>query len=304
MTNRWTFVLIAVALFGAACQEDMEDVSQVTKFRILAVQADPPEVAPGDGATLKLLFADPAGEGRDVEIVWLTCVGEFSPTSDISTGCEPIWLPQIASAAEGGDEYPIPFTPMGILDLLPEGEEDVTVTAVVIACAGGDLPGPEDISLAGEIEGMKDLCKGGDGLVAVKSFIISGSDSPNTNPEIREMYIEGESLAEGETAFHRCTGDVECREDVEIDVFLTDDSYENYEQVKFGKTETVEERTYVSWFVTGGSFNRDRSGTDKQPGPYDVIWMPPRGGGKFDLWVVAHDVRGGVSWQAYSIEAE
>ena len=36
-------------------------------------------------------------------------------------------------------------------------------------------------------------------------------------------------------------------------------------------------------------------------GPYEVKWKP-NDYGEFTLWVVAHDVRGGVSWQTYSIE--
>ncbi len=32
-------------------------------------------------------------------------------------------------------------------------------------------------------------------------------------------------------------------------------------------------------------------------------WAPPQKGGEFTLYVAAHDMRGGTSWQTYSIAA-
>ena len=87
-----TIVALVAALAAFGCLEEMEAISQVTKFRVLGVQAEPPEIRPGQGTELRVLYADPKGEGRDVSILWLTCVGVFSPTADISEGCEPIWM--------------------------------------------------------------------------------------------------------------------------------------------------------------------------------------------------------------------
>jgi len=286
----------------------------VCGIAVSTVQADPPEVRPGEGTTLRVLFADPKGDGREVTIAWLTCKGLLTPDvttediEEIEDICEIAWLPQIRTASQGGDEYGTLMVPMDFLDDLPEGEESLTITAITLLCAGGEIP-----FLTGEegsdIATIEDMCVGGESIAAFKTFEISGSDSdsePNSNPEIESFYFDGEILlpdAAGGHGLHECASADGCREAVRIHAYFTEDSYQSYTQLVFGEETSTEERTYVSWFVTGGQFDKNRSGTKQAPGPYRAEWMPPREGGEFTLWAVAHDVRGGVSWEIYEVEA-
>jgi hypothetical protein len=321
MNSRLATIAVLFMLALVACQEEMESISQVTKFRVLGVQAEPPEILPGQGTTLKVLFADPKGNGREVTVAWLTCVGSFSSTADLSEGCDPIWAPALGAANEGGDTYEIPNTPPDILNDLLEGEEYLSVTAIVVLCAGGELSFMDSQSSmpTGEIDALDDLCVGGDGLVAVKTFRVSTSSNPNTNPVIDLLKFEDNTLeptpeepnvdagspdaGDWQPGLYECENSYGCMEGAAIQAFLTMDSFQKYEKEEFGKTESVDENPYISWFVTGGKFSEDRSRTNEPPGPFEVDWKPPRFGGAFELWAVVHDMRGGLSWRSYSIEA-
>ena len=164
---KFQITLILMLVLGTASCDEMEAISQITKFRVMGVQADPPEIQPGEGTVLRVLYADPTGEGRDVRVFWATCVGSFSPTDDLESGCEPLWIPQLpTSVSQGGDVYTIPTTPTDILaqhstgsetvdrDAGPEDEQVrfVTVTVLAVLCAGGEFPSMESFAPAGEIQ--------------------------------------------------------------------------------------------------------------------------------------------------------
>ena len=58
---------------------------------------------------------------------------------------------------------------------------------------------------------------------------------------------------------------------------------------------------YVTWFTSGGELERNRTIADAPAGPYDVTFKTDKPG-RYTLWAVAHDVRGGVSWERFQIE--
>lgn len=69
-------VLASVALGGPACiaEPDFDPSELVKTPRILAIIAEPPELAPGEASTVSVLFADPLGGGRAVRYRWSACV--------------------------------------------------------------------------------------------------------------------------------------------------------------------------------------------------------------------------------------
>jgi len=69
----WAAILGTVAVVGCVPEFD-DDVSQVEGFRVLAVRAEPAEVAPGDEVVLSVLWASPEGETVEAdEIGWAFC---------------------------------------------------------------------------------------------------------------------------------------------------------------------------------------------------------------------------------------
>jgi len=343
--------LLLAAVATVACGTELEDISQVTKFRVLGVQTDPPEVNPGGTVAIRVLTADPAGDGRMVVAGGMVVAGALTPSSsgtDYQGSPQLFWPLGFTAAIESSGivdlgDLGVPEVAMGpdgdLAPLLEEGDDPLTMTAIVLMCAGdgfsgtemnhaiADLFGPDPSTARLDdptaLEGLCVTAGADEGLVAFKTFDITlNTDDPNTNPEIDSLEIkEGFSVAnavlegnktwvevlqwaeDGDPGTFQCGGD-ECRDIAKLRAYLTKESFQRYEKVEFGETKTVDERLYVSWFIDGGEFDVDRSGNDGTHGdPFEVQWLPPREGGRYHLWVVAHDIRGGVSWQRFMLDA-
>jgi hypothetical protein len=82
--RRLTPLAAAVAL--AACSPEFDAASRIEKLRVLAIQAEPPEIDPGGAATLTSLVLRPdfaAAPARTTTVVHLVCVpvpGDPTPT--------------------------------------------------------------------------------------------------------------------------------------------------------------------------------------------------------------------------------
>ena len=73
-----------ILIFALGCGAGPNDETLVDELRVLAMVAEPPEVAPGAESTVEVTVADPEGVGPDV-IVW-TC-------TDLGDGCLEAALP-------------------------------------------------------------------------------------------------------------------------------------------------------------------------------------------------------------------
>lgn len=331
--KRVVFIGFLLGFAGFACQEDLEAVSQVTKFRVLAVQADPPEVNPGQSVALRALVADPdpdpaaAKTGpphRRITAVGLAVSGLITPSSSGIDEPDLVWPPFVGSAgADGVIDLAVIGVPTQAAELLSGETPEIPVTAVLLICAGGEegmeLALLQALAAAGQDSGLDDpgdlvnvcLVAGAEeGLVAFKTFRITGrppaDPDRNENPLIARVVFDERDppLGQGGDPVFQCTGSDGCREGVLLEAYLDPESFQTYQKVVFGEVEQADERLYVSWFTTGGGFTSDRSGNDgTSEDPFENDWLPPREGGRFQLWVVAHDVRGGVSWERYEIEA-
>ncbi len=311
-------LLVAPCLLLSGCFE-FDAVTQVEDFRVLGVRAEPPEIRPGEGTTLQVLWADPKGKDREVSFAWMGCSGTIHPSEGIAT-CDMLVPPVVGTAEAGGDILEIPVTPTDMLDGVPEGGY-LRATFIVLMCAGGTLPAPERYAKLRETTNVNDLCRKGDGLSAFKTVMVSDSDTPQTNPVIDRVYFEGMEMTpadEGGGGKLRCKEGGEC--EAEIALFVTEESVQTYDVIEFGKPTPKQDEVFLSWYVTGGDFDKSRSGdtcekkgmeadnpciseTDEDPsGPFEVSWIPEKPG-TFTLWAVAHDLRGGVGWQAFTVEA-
>jgi hypothetical protein len=66
-------VLVAAALLAGGCQEDDEvPRSFIGGPRVLAIKAEPPEVAPGQSSTVTILLA--GTEGQTPAVSWSACL--------------------------------------------------------------------------------------------------------------------------------------------------------------------------------------------------------------------------------------
>jgi hypothetical protein len=349
---RKPLLLVALFVFAAApwgCQAELEAASEVTKLRILGVQADPPEVAPGNAVALRILTADPNGDGRLVVGGGIVVPGLFTP----SAAPDPAGLPPLV--------YPLPFTVVnqeGVVSfpshlMIPDSYHDdldnevpiappgepLTMTAILFVCAGDGFDenaayaAIAELSMTGAAESVgplafESLCldAGADeGVTAVKTFTVATCDpatsalacdgeyAANANPEIAAVALHGEALTPfvGGVCFE-CDAKDGCRSPLKVSARMTPGSFQRYERQlasNLEETEVVYERTYVAWFATGGAFDAERSGNGstidaiEPDAPFEARWTPPYSGGDFTIWAVAHDLRGGVSWELYHVTA-
>ncbi len=149
------------------CIEDMEAISQVSKFRVLGIQADPPELAPGESTQIRALFADP--QERGVTVMWFPMEGLITPSSMMSSQLDLVWFPAVTEVTNGIASYgSIMAVPPDYLDDLPKNtcsdegaeadenwQEDSAckriVTMLILACAGGEID-PQITSAIGSIQ--------------------------------------------------------------------------------------------------------------------------------------------------------
>jgi len=319
-------VLVMGVGFATGCF-DFEANHMVTKFKVLAVQAEPAEIAPGDGFEMEVLYADPKGKGREVSFAWMMCVNAASPVMPVRPemgpgACSLIQTPVVETASNDGHIFTVDETPQNIMDyyptelLNPSGDVPVDaqiiyVTAVVIACAGGELPGPaqlEDSFL--RVSDLSTLCRGGDGITTYKALRVTPPENtaPNENPVISKLSVNKESVAlqsqTGDTAApplaYTCESTEKCKIKLDIAVNLTPASEQRYSVKAAEGYKSIAETLYVTWFTTGGEYEKDRTIADAPVGPYDVEWTVKKPG-LYTLWAVAHDTRGGISWESFRV---
>ena len=318
------FILIPLLLAGCF---DFEANHMVTKFKVLAVQTEPPEIAPGEGFEMEVLYADPEGNGREVTFAWFMCINAMSPAVPLRPemglgACLPVQSPVVASASNDGNIFVADQTPEDLMSLYPEALRNqpggtpvdtqiVYITAVVVGCAGGQLPEPEQLKAAmPNVTNPADLCQGGDGWATHKVLRVTPENNPmaNENPEISRIQVDGAAVplwrgtGQPDTAplTYNCASKDKCDFELNIDVDLTAQSLQSYHTKSASGFETIDEVLYVTWFTNGGELDGDRSIVEFPDASCDNIWTAKKPG-LFTVWTVAHDVRGGVSWDSFQI---
>ncbi|MBA2319979.1 MAG: hypothetical protein H0V89_02385 [Deltaproteobacteria bacterium] len=266
---------------------DLPDEWLVDRVRVLAVQAEPPEAAPGTRVTFRALVPQP-GVVDPYLVVWFTC----PPTDDggIGFGCE---LPD-TSAIDATDpealaelgvigfepfqspEYTIPDDALDGLDDAARGEGLYQLVQVTAFPPSYLEPGgaPEEIDF-GEVE------------AAYKRLVVSEARTPNRNPFLSVFLVDGIAIPEDATltveegqTYELATTVSESL--VEEYLYLTDDGTEEWRT----------EEPYVNWYTTAGTLNESLT-----LHPYlDVGWVAPESGTSGTFYVVVRDRRGGMAW--------
>ncbi|MBN2526023.1 MAG: hypothetical protein JXR76_06485 [Deltaproteobacteria bacterium] len=316
-----------LALCTAGCF-DFEPNHMVTKFKVLAVQAEPPEIAPGEGFDMEVLYADPGGRKREITFAWFLCVNRMSPAAplkpqDTLAACELVQTPQVQPVSNDGHIFIADQTPEDIMSLYPQqllsqpggvplDAQIVYVTAVVVGCAGGHFDSPEKLQTTMySVNNPTDLCNQGDGFTTYKVLRVTPPENPNPNenPKIVNLVIKksGDSIftatgvQETEPLVIPCKSKEDCGAKLDFEVTLSPDSLQMYHVKDETGFKPIEEVLYVTWFTTGGDFDGDRSIADTPTGPYERTWETG-GPGRYRFWAVAHDVRGGIAWKSFEIQ--
>lgn len=253
--------LLLVAMM-AACGDDFSRPSEIDKLRVLAIQADPPEVSSPGETQLSALVV---GVDTPVTYLWSVCFAPGPGTSGYAC------LDPSAEILIGADAEPTVQIP------------DLTAF----------LESPEledfDLSLEDGFEALVRLvveAPGGESLETVKTVLISQSSAPNKNPTLDGVEADGAALDEAPVEVAAGTA-------IALEPLWADETLEPFVSADGATTETA----LFSWFAEAGELDRDRS-TDKVA---DNTWTAPAldEGESFRevrLWLVMRDSRGGVDW--------
>lgn len=301
----YIYTAAAISLLLASCGgETFTPASVVDRLRVLAVQAEPPEIGPGEQSRLRVLVADPLGAGRPLWKVWLACDPE--PASQFGNRCaqltqirEPRALFENPDAATDavrllgtGDEV-LYQAPAALFDGMPADHLArrrglTAVILVLVAPNTGNLQ--EDLRAAAENTVENEL--------VIKRLKIKSVPERNRNPILLDVRNDwgppGLDLVapaeRGEAWFRPVIADGGSEHYLEIDA----DGHE---------TEKDEPLT-LYWFVTAGRWEHGKTTAADA-----AMFFPPHAGDepavpesrRITLWVVLRDPRGGASWTSRTI---
>lgn len=258
---------------------DLEAVWLVDRVRVLAIQPEPPEVAPGETVTFEALLADPDGVVQTV--VWLAC-----PPTEAGFGCatDLSALPEDPTPAELEEAGVIGIEPFveptwtpdeALLAGLTEEEalEGVQATVQLFALPEGE--DGEEIDFA-EVE------------VGFKRVVVSEALTPNGNPRFQHLTVEGEIIAADQVAV------VEPGHIYTIAAILEEETVERYVYVTSdGVTEERVEEPYTTWYASGG---RILEHLVLHPFVQSSWQAPQEPGAEGSWYAVVRDRRGGQAW--------
>lgn len=274
--------LALAILFAAGCTSEFDPASFVDKLRLLAVKAEPPDVAPGFATMLSATTANPGGSAPT--ITWDACLLPPPPATGEAVNQDCIALPE-------GDPSLVPF-----------GQGDsVAATMPMLS--------PSMIGLPDQTNGFYlpvrvKLDTGGSSLVAFfRLRIFLGAltaNPPNHNPSLTGIFtvpVADAGAAEESPLDPTTPATVHENYQLNLRALVTGDSQEAY-KVYDGDPRTtpprdVTETVRISWFTTAGRFTNDVTGVDKPDTTLILDKHLPPSGSVIDLWAVARDERGG-----------
>ena len=290
--RRYTLPLLFILLSGCVINgnkhprpRDLSPSSLIDRVRLLAIQANPPEISPGTAATFTALLIDPNDEVDWT--IWSACPEDAAS----GFGC-PVALDQL----DEGSMDPETLAEAGIIGIEPfyaptyEAPEDALDHLDSEAQAEGEytyvqalaFPEPEETSEQPEEIDFNQIETG------FKRLVVSTAATPNTNPVINSWLIDGEPVPDGEVV------EVRAGSTIEIGITLSEQSIEEY--VHFNSDGVSEERIeepYAQWFSSEGKVSEPTTLF-----PFlDSTWIAPEETGTTGTWwAVVRDRRGGISW--------
>lgn len=323
MVNRFFLLLLGAALVG--CVPDLDDRTfLVDEPRILAIQAEPAEVAPGEEVRYRLLWAGGDPEAPSDTLAWGHCnlrkplaelgpvhpgclSGDPSAVEPLGTGTSVVGrIPRQACRRFGPDTpEPVAGEPSG-RPVDPDSSGGFYQPVVVSAEA--------EAGTFWSIGSTRISC-GVAGATPAQLSELARTYVANENPALERVLMrrqgaagpgqepkpEPETLhpsdppaganivAPGETVVLRASlpacDQAPCA-GAEPYVFF---------DPRARSIEHARESIRFAWFADSGYFEFDRGGGD----PGQNTWTAPTEPGVARIWIVVRDERGGVGWEEY-----
>ena len=248
-------LFVVVALTAGCGKFDLGDAALVEGLRVIGVQAEPPEAAPGDAVKLTAWVVDT--HGGAVDVTWSACL-----------------LPSNGVANDGCTDT----SGHGLVGL--GSGETITATVPMVDAA---MLGPEDASDGVYLPIVAHVTSPDDSTDAIYRLRMSVDGSArNHNPTLTSV----DPLQDVPIIAHADS-------QWSLQPHYSGDSSEEY-QVPESFDPIVFERLTTQWFASAGTFpSMPVGGTGVQLLVLDRALPPP--GGLIDVWTVGHEERGGTT---------
>lgn len=260
---------------------DLEPGWLTDRPRLLAIQADPPDVLPGGQSRLRALFADPDADLGGT--LWIGCPDDRAS----SFGCAP------DPALFDPDATPEERFEAGLIGFEP-GLPPV-ITAPEDYLDGLDARGSQRgrpyfataIGLPADGDANADDLDFNTLRAGFKRVMVT-TRAPNRNPEIGALLLLDRALDPEQPVV------IDAGETVRFELLLADDAIEDYEHLNpAGEIELRTEEPFAEWYASGGDLLRS---TTLHPFLFADWTAPEQPDAQGSLWVVVKDRRGGLSW--------
>ncbi|OFX24575.1 MAG: hypothetical protein A2V77_06955 [Anaeromyxobacter sp. RBG_16_69_14] len=278
-------VFLALGAAGAACSSDFTPRSVLADLRVLAIQASPLEVGPGETVTLTPVRLAPPGKGATItDERWSFCPFSVGGTVGYACAVPACEVPLHSEGTPSGDPV------LGVAVTADPGALAQQCLAQLEAQGGAPPSVPSQLPQIIDTV-FRYVATASDGetreAVQLVPFYLDGAPAVrNLPPVIQEVDIGGQEVSNGDTGPALGPG-----VELEVRVRLDPASIQSYVD---DAGRTIEETLIVSFFTTVGRFDYDRaSGPDARVKlKHDKIGANDSAA---QLWAVASDLRGGAA---------
>lgn len=264
---RWALAVVAASLAVGCTDNPDPPVSFVEGLRVLAVRAEPPEVAVGGMTQVTVLAVDTTGAA--VDTTWTRC--RLAPRSGEAVN------PLCATA-----ETAAFIEPLGA---------GLTIMTDMPAVTPKEL-GQPDSTNGVYLPIVARTTNGTDSVTAIYRLRLNQGSPPNANPVLAT--VEVVDAAGVSTPLDEATPlIVHEGDEVTLTSTFTPDSAQMY--TAFGGMVVTETLT-TAWFATAGEFSVSRTSDDQPQTVLRLTERLPSAGKTIEIWAVGHDERGGVGY--------
>lgn len=277
-------------LVSSGCLPDQDPASHLSGLRVLAIKAEPPEVAPGGSTQLTALALDT--QGRSLELVWAECLRPPLQGQAVHPDCV---TSETADYLQPIGSGPSVTAKMPVLDPKKSslGRPD--------SSGGVYLPVRARAAAAGET------------LTAVYRLRFLLRPPANQNP-VLDQILQVTPAGEGATGEVLTPLDpmnplvVHAGQELTLRATFSAGSAESY-SIYDGPPETtaprgVTEKLSVAFFSTAGSLSEAATGTERPDAVLKLDARLPASGAPIEIYTVARDERGGVDFQRRTLRFE
>lgn len=306
-----TFSLALLGALGASgCGPQFTPETVVDSLRILAVIAEPPEVAPGEPSNLRIVQSDPSRAGSPNTVIWVGCEPDprdlgRSACNDASFLLKPTLITDYPPGLNllGFGATGVYRSTTGVFDTLePDNliRQTGSVGQVMAVVVGEDVPltatGEELKAIFQRIENKETPT-----VVGISRVIVSQKPKKNQNPTISGLTFDGAPLPRLARLL------VKAGQKVSLGVRVPDAARESYDELLSTGPVPKRESLVGAWYSSNGRFSRERFDVDS---PEPTTFIAP-GAAEFptdpvpdkrlgSIWLVVRDNRGGQAYEKFA----